>query len=198
VALGQAAKLAAAEPDSTRHEDCLAEELCNVRNPFTAWTDINPHWLDRIAHVQNVLKDDSSLGVQGKGVNNSGQGVHSPVRYAYWQEPATVWLVTLLLVSQNKGAKPSMKLLQDSWWWAPLDGIPGVASVGHAGSSSVSSTVSWSKCHKKVHVAYLLEGSQEGICSVIATQTIALLLLIHSCIKRKRAVAWLLLAIPSS
>ncbi len=70
-------------------EDCLAEELCDVRNPFTAWTDINRHWLDRIAHVQNVLKHDSSLDVQGKGLNNSGQGVHSPVRYAYWQEPAT-------------------------------------------------------------------------------------------------------------
>ena len=26
-------------------EDCLAEELCYVRNPFTAWTDVNPHWL---------------------------------------------------------------------------------------------------------------------------------------------------------
>ncbi len=64
-------------------EDCLAEELCFVRNPYTAWTDINPHWLDCIAHVQNVLKHDSSLGVQGKGLNNSGQGVHSTVRCAY-------------------------------------------------------------------------------------------------------------------
>ena len=45
---------------------------------------------------------------------SAARGVHSPVRYAYWQEPATVWLVTLLLVSQNKGAKPSMNLLQDS------------------------------------------------------------------------------------
>ncbi len=63
-------------------EDCLAEELCYVKNPFTAWTDINPHWLDRIAHVQNVLKHDSSPGVQGKGLNSSGQGVHNRARYA--------------------------------------------------------------------------------------------------------------------
>jgi len=81
-------------------EDCLAEELCYVRNPFTAWTDVNPHWLDRIAHVQNVLKHDSSLGVQGKGLNNSGQDVHNTVRYAYWQTPAKLCLETLLLISE--------------------------------------------------------------------------------------------------
>ena len=86
-------------------EDCLAEELCCVRNPVTAWTHINPHWLDCIAHAQKVLKHDSSLGVQGKGLYNSGQGVHNPVWYAYWQEPATVWLETLLLIFQNKGEK---------------------------------------------------------------------------------------------
>ena len=63
-------------------EDCLAVELCYVRNPFTAWTDINPHWLDCIAHVQNVLKHDSLLGVQGKGLNSSGQDVHNRARYA--------------------------------------------------------------------------------------------------------------------
>ncbi len=80
-------------------EDCLAEELCYVRNPFTAWTAVNPHWLDRIAHVQNVLKHDSSLGVQGKGLNKSGQDVHNTVRYAYWQIPAKMCLETLLLKS---------------------------------------------------------------------------------------------------
>ena len=62
-------------------EDCLTEELCYVKNPFTAWTDINPHWLDRIAHVQNVLKHDSSLGVQGNSLNTSGQDVHNRARY---------------------------------------------------------------------------------------------------------------------
>ena len=72
-------------------EDCLAEELCCVRNPVTAWTHINPHWLNRIAHAQKVLKHDSSLGVQGKGLYNSGQGVHSPV-----------WLETLLLIFKTR------------------------------------------------------------------------------------------------
>ena len=81
-------------------EDCLAEELCFVRNPYTAWTDINPHWLDRIAHVQNVLKHDSSLGGQHKGLNNSGKDVHNRARYAYWHVPAKVWLETLLLISE--------------------------------------------------------------------------------------------------
>ncbi|DBA87818.1 hypothetical protein WJX77_008580 [Trebouxia sp. C0004] len=61
-------------------EDCLAEDLCYVRYPYTAWTDIKPHWLDHIAHVQNVLKRDSSLGVQGKGLKNSGQDVYNRAR----------------------------------------------------------------------------------------------------------------------
>ena len=85
-------------------EDCLGEELCCVRNPFTPWTDINPHWLDRIAHVQNVLKHDSSLGVQGKGLNNSGQDVHNRARYAHWHAPAKFWLETLLLISEIRGS----------------------------------------------------------------------------------------------
>ncbi len=84
-------------------EDCLAEELCCVRNPFTAWTDINPHWLDRIAHVQNVLKHDSSLGVQGKGLNTSGQDVHNKARYDSWHAPAKLWLETLLLITEIRG-----------------------------------------------------------------------------------------------
>lgn len=89
-------------------EDCLAEELCFVRNPYTAWTDINPHWLDRIAHVQNVLKHDSSLDVQGKGLNDSGQDVRSTVRYAYWQDPAKLYCSY-----RKQGRKLSFELLQD-------------------------------------------------------------------------------------
>ena len=84
-------------------EDCLTEELCYVKNPFTAWTDINPHWLDRIAHVQNVLKHDSSLGVQGKGLNTSGQDVHNKARYDSWHAPAKLWLETLLLITEIRG-----------------------------------------------------------------------------------------------
>ncbi len=36
-------------------EDCLGEELCYLRNPYRAWTDIHPHWLDCIAHIENLL-----------------------------------------------------------------------------------------------------------------------------------------------
>lgn len=41
-------------------EDLLAEELCCLRHPYTAWTDIHPHWLDRIAHVENILRSASA------------------------------------------------------------------------------------------------------------------------------------------
>ena len=51
-----------------------------------------------LTHVQNLLKHDSSLDVQRKRLNNSGQDVHSTVRYAYWQSPAKIWLETLLLI----------------------------------------------------------------------------------------------------
>ncbi len=77
-------------------EDCLAEELCYVRNPYTACTDINPHSLDRIAHVQNVL------GVQGKGLNNSGQNVHNRDRYAIGTTQQKFDL-RLLLISEIRG-----------------------------------------------------------------------------------------------
>ena len=40
-------------------EDLLAEELCCLRHPYTAWTDIHPHWLDRIAHVERILRSAS-------------------------------------------------------------------------------------------------------------------------------------------
>ena len=61
------------------------------------------HWLDRIAHVQNVLKHDSSLGVQGQGLYTSGQDDHNRARYAYWHNPAKLQLETLLLISEIRG-----------------------------------------------------------------------------------------------
>jgi hypothetical protein len=71
------------------------------------------------------------------------------------------------------------------------------SSPGHV--SSVSGTVCGSKCHKKVHMVYLLESSQEGICSVIDIQhTIPCLLLIYGSIKGKSAVASVLHAMPSA
>ena len=42
--------------------DCLVEELCCLRSPYGAWTDINPHWLDRIAHVEHLLEGKTSSG----------------------------------------------------------------------------------------------------------------------------------------
>jgi hypothetical protein len=62
-----------------------------------------PSLVDCIAHLQHVLKHDSSLDVQNKGLNNSGQDVHSRARYAYWHKPAKFWLEILLLVSDIRG-----------------------------------------------------------------------------------------------
>ncbi len=71
--------------------------------------------MDRIAHVQNMLKHDSSLGVQGKGLNNSGQDVHNKARYDSWHAPAKVWLETLLLISEIRGGGRSSSELADKW-----------------------------------------------------------------------------------
>ena len=41
-------------------ENCIAEQLCLLRGPFRAWTDIDPHWLDRIARVDKMLKSSTA------------------------------------------------------------------------------------------------------------------------------------------
>lgn len=41
-------------------EGRIADELCLLRNPFGVWTDIGPHWLDRIARVDKMLKSSTA------------------------------------------------------------------------------------------------------------------------------------------
>ena len=47
---------------------CLAEELADLRSPYGAWTDINPHWLDRIARMEKMLKSASCSNIEAHSV----------------------------------------------------------------------------------------------------------------------------------
>ena len=53
-----ASKLVKAEYDESiaALEDCIEEQLCFLRNPYEALTDITPHWLDRISRIEKTFK----------------------------------------------------------------------------------------------------------------------------------------------
>ena len=61
-------------------KDCLADELCDLRSPYGGWADINPHWLDRIACIENMLKSDAFLDTRSKHIDGSMPNFSTPNR----------------------------------------------------------------------------------------------------------------------
>ena len=51
-------------------EDCIAEELCYLRNPYEALTDITPHKLDRISRIEKTIKGFSDEYGCGSGTDS--------------------------------------------------------------------------------------------------------------------------------
>jgi len=57
-------------------EECLAVELCSLRNPWKEWKTMQPHWLDRIAHIEQLLGSTAFSEFDAKAIKGSKQDAH--------------------------------------------------------------------------------------------------------------------------
>ncbi len=64
-------------------EDCLGEELCYLRNPYKAWTDMHPHWLDCIARIEKILSNESLSDAEASGVRGLRQDANCSAEYPH-------------------------------------------------------------------------------------------------------------------